>query len=930
MFRFLVERTERRPVVGSAVAVAAAVLTLLLGLTALAGRYLVVEQPARVLPPCRRFIAVAALALVFTAGGMLLAVFGYRRLATLCGILVGWIGLVGVADHALWSGLRIAWFRAVGDPATMPVEVALCLLLAGTAVAIMPQRASLWQRPLLLILLGAVIFGLGLAGFVGTAAPYQAAFSWISLPQIALHAAIAFMAVGIGLIDFGWRQPRRGEVLMRDLRNSIIIYTTFGMLLMIVVSALLAVLPIYGHLCEAQQSYLLHATRSKADAIQQFLWRAESIAMQISSRTRARQLLEAYRRGDLSPEQFAAQSEPILSEALANSREVRGIARLDRQGKVLVAVGTPVPPSLWPEDLSEIRAPVVSGPVLHDGSFHVAVATLIKNPRGEPIGEDVVLTQFPGVHAILADELGLGVDTRLVLRAGRDGNRSALVLESADGQVALSAPDDSYRQIALSAEQVSDGLLEPDPDAQERLLTAYARVENTDWFVLAAVDAGKLYYAVDRQLLLVLAVVGLLALLGAGGIYLLLRPLTGVILIQTDLLEKRIRDATAALVKSEERFELAVRGTDAGIWDWDLRTDKVHFSPRWKSMLGYAEDELGDDYAEWERRLHPDDRDRALETVRAYQAGETPHFELEHRLRHKDGSYRWILARGTCLRDADGRAYRMVGSHIDVTARKLAEERLKRTAAALEQSNRDLEQFAYIASHDLQEPVRMMSSYLQALAKQHAENLPGNAHSLIDLSLDAGRRIQQLINDLLAYSRVQTRPVSLRPVDCNEVFEHAVENLRLAIEENSAEVTGDDLPIVVGDYTQLVQLLQNLIGNAIKFRREEPPRVHVSAHRSGERWTLAVHDNGIGIEAEYAATIFEVFRRLHTSDRYPGTGIGLAVCKRIIERHGGEIWFESEPGRGTTFYFTLLSPETREDKSNSDGNAIQSVGTANL
>jgi PAS domain S-box-containing protein len=405
--------------------------------------------------------------------------------------------------------------------------------------------------------------------------------------------------------------------------------------------------------------------------------------------------------------------------------------------------------------------------------------------------------------------------------------------------------------------------------------------------------------------MIVFLLVAALAVLSAVGIYLLLRPLTGGMLVETDLLEQRIRKATEALVKSEERFDLAVRGTDAGIWDWDLETNKVYFSPRWKSMLGYGEDEIGDDPDEWVERIHPDDRPRVLETVRAYQSGEIPQYEVEHRLRQKDGSYRWILARGTVVRDAQRRPYRMVGSHIDITDRKTAEERLKSMAEALKRSNRDLEQFAYIASHDLQEPLRMMASYLQLLSQQYREQLPPHGQTLIDLSVDSGRRMQQLVNDLLAYSRVQTREIRFEPVDGNEVFDEAVENLQLAIRENGAAVTRDDLPTAMGDHSQLVQLLQNLIGNGIKFHGEEPPRVHVSAERSADFWTFSVSDNGIGIESEYAETIFEVFQRLHTSDAYPGTGIGLAVCKRIVERHGGRIWFESEPGKGTTFFFTL-------------------------
>ncbi|NUQ65966.1 MAG: PAS domain-containing protein [Pirellulales bacterium] len=915
----------------SAVTVLSASAAVLLGVAVLAGWHFGLDVLTRILPRFPVLQYNAALALLLSGAGMLLAVFDRRWPAVLCGAGIGVLGLATLAEYAFRIDLGIDQLvvpdgnpDVTGHPGRMATEVALCLVLTGAAVGIMPQRRTFKQRPLLLILLGAMIFGLGITGFVGAAAPFHSTDAWIRLPKIALHAACGFMAVGVGITDFGWRQRWRGEVQVRDLRNSIIIYTTFGMLLMTVVSALLAVLPIYDQLREAQHSFLLHATRSKANGVEQYLLRVEAVALQITSRTRARRLLESYSRGELSREEFVSQSKPILNDALAGFREARGIARLDRRGEPLVDVGVAVPRELWPQQIPDIDAPVVNGPVVHCGDLYLVVAAPVLDRDNRRIGADMVLVQCMEIGRILAGRSGLDIDARLVLRGSAERGRPALVWDARHRRVALTSPGADFEEVARLASRAADGLMEPNPAAATSVLRAYAPVQGTDWFILATIEANKLYYPVNRQLVLVLAVVGALALLGAMAIYLLLRPLTGTMLIHTDLLEKRIRDATEALAKSEERFDLAVRGTDAGIWDWNLETDRVYFSPRWKSMLGYAEDEIADNYWEWERRLHPDDHGRAIEAVRAYQNGETPQYELEHRLRHKDGSYRWILARGTLLRDAEGRPIRMVGSHIDVTDRKLAEERLKGMAAALEQSNRDLEQFAYVASHDLQEPLRMMSSYLQALTRQYRENLPPNAQSLVDLSLASGRRMQQLINDLLAYSRVQTRPVRFRPVDCNEVFEHAVENLKLAIEESSAQITSRRLPTVIGDYTQLVQLFQNLIGNAIKFRSEHPPCVHVSADRAREQWTIAVRDNGIGIPSEHSETVFEVFQRLHSGDEYPGTGIGLAVCKRIVDRHGGKIWFESELDRGTTFLFTLPSAETQENNGNEGGVANQS------
>ena len=203
----------------------------------------------------------------------------------------------------------------------------------------------------------------------------------------------------------------------------------------------------------------------------------------------------------------------------------------------------------------------------------------------------------------------------------------------------------------------------------------------------------------------------------------------------------------------------------------------------------------------------------------------------------------------------------------------------------------------------------MVASYTQLLARRYRGQLDDTADEFIDYAVDGANRMQILINDLLAYSRVGTRGRPLAPTEAGDVFEAAKANLRVAIEESGAEVASDPLPAVMGDQTQLLQLFQNLIGNAIKFRGEETPRVHVGAEPRDGRWLFSVRDNGIGVEEQYLERIFVIFQRLHGRTEYSGTGIGLAVCKKIVERHGGKIWVKSEPGEGSTFYFTLLSAE---------------------
>gem|GEM_PF-5121983 len=251
----------------------------------------------------------------------------------------------------------------------------------------------------------------------------------------------------------------------------------------------------------------------------------------------------------------------------------------------------------------------------------------------------------------------------------------------------------------------------------------------------------------------------------------------------------------------------------------------------------------------------------------------------------------------------DGGRIRIYGR--DITERKRAEEAMKEYAENLKRSNEDLERFAYVASHDLREPLRMVTSFSQLLEKNYKGRLDPDADEFIHYIVEGGTRMEMLVNDLLDYSRVTSMAKPLVSIETDNAVNTAIKNLSSAISESKAEISVDPLPVILGDLTQLTLVFQNLLANAIKFRGDKTPVVHIGSVRMGDKWIFSVQDNGIGIDPDYHEKIFEIFQRLHNRGQYSGTGIGLAICKRIIERHGGKIWVESDEGKGSTFYFTI-------------------------
>ncbi len=365
---------------------------------------------------------------------------------------------------------------------------------------------------------------------------------------------------------------------------------------------------------------------------------------------------------------------------------------------------------------------------------------------------------------------------------------------------------------------------------------------------------------------------------------------------ETEVRRKR-RAAEIELGKSNRRFQYLVETTGAIPWEMDADTGRfTYVGPQAVKLLGYPVEEW---YSAgfWDAHVHPEDRG-------ALQAQPSENCERTCRVRTQEGAMVYLhCAISKPCPDSNGNY--LYGFMMDVTEMKSMQDSLASQAAALAASNEELRQFAYAASHDLQEPIRMVAFYTQLLAKRYRGKLDADADEFIGYALEGATRMRDLVKHLLIYSRVSTGKPSMAPTNCEEVFQECLANLRLALSESGASVTHDPLPLVNADSSQLGQLFQNLIGNAIKFHGDKPPLIHVSASEGDSEWHFSVRDNGIGIEEQYFEQIFVIFQRLHGSEQYSGSGVGLALCKRILEHHGGRIWVKSEPGAGSTFHFTI-------------------------
>jgi len=447
------------------------------------------------------------------------------------------------------------------------------------------------------------------------------------------------------------------------------------------------------------------------------------------------------------------------------------------------------------------------------------------------------------------------------------------------------------------------------------LLATLAAALLMDYWLLPPPGLFKMEHLIDGVGLAIFLALGVLTSVVAG-LYRRTRDhLEELVTARTTALRQtneRLQQEIAQRQQAQEaRAQLAaiVECSDDAIISKDLDGIIRTWNGGAQRLLGYrAEEIIGRPIT---LLLPPERQEEEAEILQRLQRGEyVEHFETVRVA--KDGRRVEVSASISPLRAADGT---MVGASKilrDITALKRAEEILRRVNRQLQEqaeelvaTNKDLEQFAYVASHDLQEPLRAVGGFLTLLQQRYHGKLDEKADGYINAAVEGAVRMQALINGLLEYSRVGTRGSVPAPASAGAVLQEALENLQALIQESGAVITADPLPVVQADANQLTHVFQNLIANAIKFRGERTPDIQVGARRQEGDWLFWVRDNGIGIDPQYRDRIFVIFQRLHTRTKYPGTGIGLSICKRIVERHGGRIWVESQPGRGSTFYFTL-------------------------
>jgi len=384
---------------------------------------------------------------------------------------------------------------------------------------------------------------------------------------------------------------------------------------------------------------------------------------------------------------------------------------------------------------------------------------------------------------------------------------------------------------------------------------------------------------------------------------------------QPALLSNKVKEQSNEIIEANERFKLATKATSDVIWDWDLVSNKVYRSEHFFGLFGYNSEEKTRNSDFWKSIIHPSDGEKVDTNLKETLQSDAKFWEQEFRVRKADNSYAFIIDKGYIIRDSEGCAIRMIGATQDISKRKKAEIELVEANKSLAIANEELKVFAFLASHDMREPLRMISSFMSLLEKKYKSKLDEKAHQYISFAIDGAKRLTILINNLLDYSKVGFDTKSIETIDTNALIQDVIALKSDLIRESNAQIIIGELPDIIGIKTPIQILFQNLVGNAIKYRKSDiDPIIKISGALKNEYLEFSIEDNGIGIEAAYIEHIFGILNRLHPKEKYAGTGMGLATCRKIVTQHGGKIWAESVIDIGSKFLFTLKAHEYPSDK----------------
>jgi PAS domain S-box-containing protein len=854
---------KARVIGGVAGALAAA-----LGVAVMLGWHLNLPALVRVSPSFSPMAYNAALALFLAGIGLLAAGFRWSRVSLLIGGAVALTGALHLAEYALGVDLSIdellmpAYLpKATRFPGQMALHMAIGLTALGSALVVMARPVAS-RRPLLPGLLGAVVAALGLGTLTSYAIGLQTASTWSNYPFMGFNAALGLSVAGVGVIGLAWQQGKQEKT-----------GTPRWFPVLVAAGGIGVSLVLWQALENQQHTHIDQTVQAEADYLRQ------DLAARIEEQVRGIEDLGRQWDSQGHPRQADWEWDALLPLDYSVVRLVAWIDPWFHVRWIVPSKGNAAYQDLDLRANEGLRSTLERAQALR----RPHTSSLFRLPTGER-GFLVARAVFPGDRAdgFIACFFLLNPLCSSAFRPGSQTRYALTVLE--DGQETY-----GYRM---------QGVAYDDAWSAE----SAAELRGARWTVRAS-PPRDVIQALSTKLPEVFLVLSLLpAFLLALAVHLAQTSHSrGTQLAAANLeLKAEVVERQRAQEELRKQAELLDLTHDSIILR-DLH-DRITFWNRGaEEQYGWKQEEvLGQVTHTLLQTKFPVSLDELQQKLRDEGRWEG---ELTHRTR--GGGEIVVASRQVVQRGRDGTPLAILQINNDITERRRAEEELKRHVEELARSNAELEQFAYVASHDLQEPLRMVASYTQLLARRYRDRLDSTAEEFIDYAVDGARRMQNLINDLLTYSRVGTRGKEFAPTDCGKVLATAIANLQTAIEENGAAVARDPLPIVMADDSQMLQLFQNLVANAVKFHGAEPPRVHVSARRQAKDWLFAVRDNGIGIDSVHQQRIFTIFQRLHGKGEYPGTGIGLAICKKIVERHGGRIWVESQAGQGATFLFTI-------------------------